>query len=82
MSYEFYLFFHDFICIKYIQATEIRLVFFVCFFFQEIDIMSKNRMPKKMSEENSIVCLFIQIYPELGLFWPALHPDFIEISSV
>lgn len=82
MSYEFYLFFNDFICIKYIQATEIRLVFFVCFFFQEIDIMSKNRMPKKMSEENSIVCLFIQIYPELGLFWPALHPDFIEISSV
>lgn len=39
-------------------------------------------MPKKMSEENSIVCLFIQIYPELGLFWPALHPDFTEISSV
>lgn len=39
-------------------------------------------MPKKMSEENSIVRLFIQIYPELGLFWPALHPDFIEIGSV
>lgn len=39
-------------------------------------------MPKKMSEENSIVCLYIQIYPESGLFWPALHPGFIEISLV